>query len=115
MIDNVVLNGRYLVLLGGQGMKALPPRLFLDYDQLFLRVQVDLQDGQGIRLLEPDQRITSSPYALTAELARLAEKASVADAVSPGSITQDMLADGVFADLNRTIELSDFLRKYCRA
>ncbi|MDC0369502.1 SUMF1/EgtB/PvdO family nonheme iron enzyme, partial [Opitutales bacterium] len=107
MIDNVVLNGRYLVLLGGQGMKALPPRLFLDYDQLFLRVQVDLQDGQGIRLLEPDQRITSSPYALTAELARLAEKASVADAVSPGSITQDMLADGVFADLNRTIELSD--------
>ena len=107
MIENVVLNGRYLVLLGGQGMKALPPRLFLDYDQLFLRVQVDLQDGQGIRLLEPDQRITSSPYALTAELARLAEKASVADAVSPGSITQDMLADGVFADLNRTIELSD--------
>ena len=44
---------------------------------------------------------------MTAELARLAEKASVADAVSPGSITQDMLADGVFADLNRTIELSD--------
>ncbi|MDG1356365.1 MAG: kelch repeat-containing protein, partial [Opitutales bacterium] len=107
MIENVVLNGRYLVLLGGQGMKALPPRLFLDYDQLFLRVHVDLQDGQGIRLLEPDQRITSSPYALTAELSRIAEKALIADAVSPGAITQDMLADGVFADLNRTITLND--------
>ncbi len=111
MIENVVLNGRYLVLLGGQGMKALPPRLFLDYDQLFLRVQVDLQDGQGIRLLEPDQRITSSPYALTAELARLAEKASVADAVSPGAITAEMIDADLLTDLNRTAGITEITRE----
>ena len=31
-----VQNGRYLVLLGGQGMTALPASLFLDHDKLFL-------------------------------------------------------------------------------
>ena len=60
-IEIFVLNGRYLALLGGQGMQALPPDLFLKHESLFLRVSVDLQDGKGIRLLEPDQRITSSP------------------------------------------------------
>ena len=73
-IENFVLNGRYLVLLGGQGMQSLPANLFLENDNLFLRVRVDLQDGQGIRLLEPDQPITSTPYALAAELARLPKK-----------------------------------------
>ena len=97
-----MLNGRYLVLLGGQGMQSLPANLFLENDNLFLRVRVDLQDGQGIRLLEPDQPITSTPYALAAELARLAEKASVADGVTPGAITADMIDTELLADLNRT-------------
>ena len=70
----LLLNGRYLVLLGGQGMQALPANLFLENDNLFLRVRVDLQDGQGVRLLEPDQPITSTPYALAAELARVGRK-----------------------------------------
>ncbi|MDA0905483.1 MAG: hypothetical protein O2874_04080, partial [Verrucomicrobia bacterium] len=59
-IENFVLNGRYLVLLGGQGMQTLPANLFLENDNLFLRVRVNLLDGQGIRLLEPDQPITST-------------------------------------------------------
>ena len=106
-IENFVLNGRYLVLLGGQGMQPLPANLFLENDNLFLRIRVDLQDGQGIRLLEPDQPITSTPYALAAELARLAEKASIADGVTPGAITAGMIDKELLADLNKTITISD--------
>jgi hypothetical protein len=104
-IENFVMNGRYLVLLGGQGMQTLPADLFLQHESLFLRVSVDLKDGQGMRLLEPDQRITSSPYALSAEIARLAERAEVAGGVDAGTITADMLEQSLLADLNRTFEL----------
>ena len=110
-IENFVLNGRYLVLLGGQGMQSLPANLFLENDNLFLRVRVDLQDGQGIRLLEPDQPITSTPYALAAELARLAEKASIADGVTPGAITAGMIDTGLLADLNRTAGITEITRE----
>ena len=110
-IENFVLNGRYLVLLGGQGMQSLPANLFLENDNLFLRVRVDLQDGQGIRLLEPDQPITSTPYALAAELARVAEKASVADGVTPGAITAGMIDTGLLADLNRTAGITEITRE----
>ena len=106
-IENFVLNGRYIVLLGGQGMQPLPANLFLENDNLFLRVHVDLQDGQGIRLLEPDQPITSTPYALAAELARLAEKASVADGVTPGAITAEMIDADLLTDLNRTAGITE--------
>ena len=110
-IENFVVNGRYLVLLGGQGMQALPANLFLENDNLFLRVRVDLQDGQGMRLLEPDQPITSTPYALAAELARVAEKASVADGVTPGAITAGMIDTGLLADLNRTAGITEITRE----
>ena len=110
-IENFVVNGRYLVLLGGQGMQPLPANLFLENDNLFLRVRVDLQDGQGIRLLEPDQPITSTPYALAAELARLAEKASVADGVTPGAITAGMIDTSLLADLNRTGGITEITRE----
>ena len=30
-----VKNGRYTVLLGGQGMNPLPPELFLDHNELY--------------------------------------------------------------------------------
>jgi N-acetylneuraminic acid mutarotase len=110
-IENFVLNGRYLVLLGGQGMQTLPANLFLENDNLFLRVRVDLQDGQGMRLLSPDQQITSTPYALAAELARVAEKASVADGVTPGAITAGMIDTGLLADLNRTAGITEITRE----
>ena len=65
-----VFNGRYTVLLGGQGMNVLPPQLFLDYDELYLRVRFDNGDGQGLRNLTPYQRITATPRALVAEVAK---------------------------------------------
>jgi len=110
-IEIFVLNGRYVALLGGQGMLPLPADLFLKEKSLSLRVSVDLQDGQGMRLLEPDQPITSTPYALAAELARLAEKASVADGVTPGAITADMIDTDLLSDLNRTAGLTEITRE----
>ncbi len=104
-IENFVMNGRYLVLLGGQGMQTLPADLFLKHDSLFLRVSVDLKDGKGLRLLEPDQRITSSPYALSAEIARLA------DGVTPGAITAGMIDAELLADLNRTAGITEITRE----
>ena len=56
-----IRNGYYTVLLGGQGMNALPPQLFLDYDELYLKVHFDDGDGRGLRHLAPDQRITATP------------------------------------------------------
>lgn len=53
--------GRYTVLLGGQGMNALPPQLFLDNDELYVKVRFDNGDGKGLRHLAPDQRITATP------------------------------------------------------
>jgi formylglycine-generating enzyme required for sulfatase activity len=103
-IENFVLNGRYVVLLGGQGMQPLPPELFLEHDHLLLRVSVDLQDGAGMRLLQPDQPITSTPYALVADLAH---HATTANGVSANGITHAMLSEEVRADLNRTITLAD--------
>ena len=54
-----VHNGRYAVLLGGQGMNALSPQLFLDYEELYLKVHFDNGDGNGLRHLTPDQPITA--------------------------------------------------------
>ena len=61
-----IRNGRYTVLLGGQGMNALPPQLFLDNEELYLKVRFDDGDGKGLRHLAPDQRITATPRALVA-------------------------------------------------
>jgi hypothetical protein len=109
-IEIFVLNGRYVALLGGQGMLPLPADLFLKEKSLSLRVSVDLQDGQGMRLLFPDQQITSTPYALAAELAQLAERATIADGVNTGSITASMLQPELLEDLNRTFELGPISR-----
>lgn len=56
-----VHNGRYHVLLGGQGMTSLPPSLFLKNEDLYLRVEFDNEDGNGLRHLKPDQLITATP------------------------------------------------------
>ena len=57
---------RHAVLLGGQGMNPLPAAL-LPIMTVYLRVAFDNNDGQGLRHLKPDQRITSVPYAKVAE------------------------------------------------
>jgi alpha-tubulin suppressor-like RCC1 family protein len=98
-----VRQGRYSVLLGGQGMNPISPELFLEHKNLFLSVYVDLNDGKGLRHLPPDQPIYSVPHALSADLA---ERAKVADRVVAGSISKQMLGADVLADLNRTISKS---------
>jgi hypothetical protein len=103
MIENVVSRGRYLILLGGQGMNPLPADLFLNTPSLFLRVNVDLLDGNGKRLMKPDQQITASPYALSAELANLAKRAEVSNRVIDGAITAAMLDQNLLEDLNRSV------------
>jgi hypothetical protein len=67
-----IQNGRYTVLLGGQGMNPLPPQLFVDHNELYLKVLFDNGDGQGMRHLVPDQQITATPRALVAEIAKVA-------------------------------------------
>ena len=107
-----IRNGRYTVLLGGQGMNALPPQLFLDYDELYLKVRFDDGDGKGLRHLAPDQRITATPRALVAEIAKIAELAKTANTadiaqtantVKSGAINKSMLGQDVLSDLNRTV------------
>ena len=66
-IKVTIRNGRYSVLLGGQGMNSLPPELFLNHDKLYLKVEVDIEDGEGLRHLAPDQLITATPRALVAD------------------------------------------------
>ena len=96
-INVPVDRGLYVVLLGGQGMNALPSNLFLDNPELFLQVRFYRPDTQEWQHMLPDQRITSAPHALAAELANLA---NLAKAVEPGGVTRDMLSPDVLSDLN---------------
>ena len=96
-IKVTIRNGRYSVLLGGQGMNSLPPELFLNHDKLYLKVEFDNEDGEGLRHLAPDQLITATPRALVAEVARVAQ---VAEKVGNGAITRDMLSSEVLAQLD---------------
>jgi N-acetylneuraminic acid mutarotase len=102
-IKVTIRNGRYSVLLGGQGMNSLPPELFLKHDKLYLKVQVDMGDGEGLRHLAPDQLITATPRALVADLAKVSEVAKVAqvaEKVSNGVITREMLSSEVLVKLD---------------
>jgi hypothetical protein len=38
LVKVTIRNGRYTVLLGGQGMTSLAPQLFLNHDKLYLKV-----------------------------------------------------------------------------
>jgi len=72
-IEVHVDRGHYVVLLGGQGMAPITPRLFLDEPELYLKVRFYRADTQEWLHLQPDQRITSTPHALSAEHARIAD------------------------------------------
>ena len=86
-----------MYLLGGQGMNVLPPQLFLDYDELYLKVRFDNGDGKGLRHLEPDQRITATPRALVAEVAK------TADSVKAGGISTAQLNEQILKYLRPEI------------
>jgi hypothetical protein len=102
-IPVLVTNGRYSVLLGGQGMNPLSPELFLKNKELKLRVFFGNNDGTGLRHLLPDQVINPTPRSLVAEWAKMAQ---MAQSVPAASITQSMLSPELLADLNRTITRS---------
>ena len=97
-----VLNGRYNVLLGGQGMNLLPPELFLNHEELYLKVEFDNGAGKGLEHLSPDQLITATPRALVADLAK---RAMLADKVATGAVTRAMLSAEVLSDLNQSIQV----------
>ena len=78
-------------------MNSLPPELFLNHDKLYLKVEVDMEDGEGLRHLAPDQLITATPRALVAEVAKVAK---VAEKVGNGAITRDMLNQEVLSQLD---------------
>jgi formylglycine-generating enzyme required for sulfatase activity len=92
-----VSNGRYVVLLGGQGMNPLPASLFANHDELYVKVSFDNHDGQGLRHLAPDQRITAVPYALSAETAK------TADSVKQGAVTTAQLNEQILKYLKPEI------------
>ena len=101
-----VENGRYLALLGAQGTTPIPSDLFATEENLSLRVGVDLGDGQGLRMLSPDQEISAVPIALSSLYSAHAGEAGVASSVKPGAITADMLSEEVlseFEELNATM------------
>ena len=87
-----VANGRYIVLLGGQGMNPLPASLFANHDELHIRVH--LRKGGNLVHLKPDQRITAVPYA------------KVADMVKPGAITTAQLNEQILKYLKPEITLA---------
>ncbi|MDA1048175.1 MAG: hypothetical protein O3A82_14755, partial [Verrucomicrobia bacterium] len=103
-INVPVDGGLYVVLLGGQGMNALPSNLFLDHPRLYLDVKFYQADTQEWLHMLPNQRITSAPHALAADVANLA---NLAKAVEPGAITKSMLAAEVLADLNASVVLPE--------
>ena len=112
-IEVPVTNGRYLVLLGGQGMTPLPASLFHQNEELYVGVSADLpNDKIGPVKLGEFQRITAQPYALVAEMAKMADvanSAKLADsakAVQAGAISKSMLGQDVLSDLNRTVTKS---------
>ncbi len=84
-----VVNGRYSVMLGGQGMNPLPPELFVKHEELYLSVSFD--KGDGPRSLGPEQLITATPRALVAEVAKK---------LPAGAITSDMLSPEVLSKLD---------------
>ena len=102
-IKITIRNGRYNVLLGGQGMNSLPTEIFLNHDKLYLKVEVDTGDGTGLRHLAPDQLITATPRALVAEVAKVAK---LAEKVGNGAITRDMLSSEVLAKLDANVTAS---------
>ena len=66
-----VQNGRYFALLGDKALHPFLPVSFLIIPVSFLKVSVDLKDGEGMRPSCPDQPITATPLALAAEYAGL--------------------------------------------
>lgn len=99
-----VLNGRYSVLLGGQGMSPIPSKLFLNSSNLFLKVHFDTGDGKGMRHLAPNVTISANAFSFAAEWAKYAE---ISYGVVPGAVSKEMLSIEVLRDFNKTLALDN--------
>jgi formylglycine-generating enzyme required for sulfatase activity len=97
-------------------MNALPPQLFLDNDELYVKVRFDNGDGKGLRHLAPDQRITATPRALVAEVAKnaktadTAQIAQTANSVKPGGVTASQIENNTIT----TAQLNGQILKYLK-
>jgi formylglycine-generating enzyme required for sulfatase activity len=103
-INVSVFNGRYVVLLGGQGMNPLPASLFANHDELYIRVSFDKGDGQGLVHLAPDQRITAVPYAKVADMVK--QGAITPQMIQPSSITTAQLNEQILKYLKPEVTLA---------
>ena len=114
-----VHNGRYSVLLGGQGMNALPPQLFLDYEELYLKVHFDNGTVSFVTsLLIKDHRhapawLEVAKTAKTADNAKSADSATIAEtanSVKAGAVTPQMLQPSSIT----TAQLNEQILKYLK-
>ena len=108
LIKVTVENGRYFVLLGGQGMDQIPSELFINQAKLYLKVSVDIGDGKGLRLLSPNQLITATPYAMAADYARIAKNVELNAGLTVKSRIPDSIRDNILIkDANPTISFEE--------
>ena len=96
-----VNGGLYSLVLGNtaqQGMGAIDPAVFVQYNDAKLRVW--FSDGVNrFQQLSPDRPFASVPYAFSAGTAQTANSFNITN----GSISKQMLAQDVLSDLNRPI------------
>ena len=67
-----IRNGRYTVLLGGQGMNRWPPHSFSTMRNCTSKWRWTIMTVLDCVHLGPDQLITATPYALAAEWSKMA-------------------------------------------
>ena len=98
-----VNKGRYSIELGGELTRPLSESVFLFGPFLKLRVQVDLRDGKGLQSAGADMPIHSVALARSAQRAKQAKSAMIADSVLNGSVTDTMLSP----ELRETLALAN--------
>ena len=85
-ITNLVTRGLFTVLLGDTNMQPVSPSIFTNFD---VRLRIWFDDGtNGFALLSPDQRLTSSGFAM------------MAAGVPNGAVTSNNLAAGAVSTAN---------------
>ena len=98
-----VNKGRYSIDLGGELTRPLSNSVFLFGPSLKLRVQFDLRDGKGLQSAGSEIPIESVALARSAQRAKQAKSAMVADSVLNGSVTESTLS----AELRETLALAN--------
>jgi hypothetical protein len=86
-----VADGVYSANLGGGTMKPIPPEVFNNGDvvlRIWFKDAPDPDVGQGIQQLQPDQELSTAPFAIRAFKSGMAEKL-----VIPGTETDALVVD----------------------